>query len=34
MTPRWKWLGGTISMAGFTLIVTALALYGFVEMSS
>ena len=34
MTARWPWLTGTVSMAGFTLIVTALAVYGFVGVSS
>lgn len=29
MTPRWEQIGGTVSMVGFTLIVTALAICGF-----
>lgn len=29
MTACWAWIGGTVSMVGFTLIVTALAAYGF-----
>ena len=29
MTPRWSRIGGTVSLTGFTLIVTALAVCGF-----
>ena len=29
MTPRWSRIGGTVSLAGLTLIVTALAVCGF-----
>ena len=28
MSPRWARIGGTVSLAGFTLIVTAMAIYG------
>jgi hypothetical protein len=28
VTPQWERIGGTISLAGFTLIVTAIAIYG------
>ena len=28
MTPRWERIGGTISLAEFTLIVTVIAIYG------
>ena len=29
MTPRWERIGGTVSLAGFTVMVTALAVCGF-----
>jgi hypothetical protein len=28
VSPRWERIGGTVSLAGFTLIVTAMAIYG------
>lgn len=34
MTPRWAQIGGTVSMVGFTPIVTALTIFGLAGMMS